>query len=405
MLRSSRLGEYVELVVLFFIQGAALAMWVVPLSNVLNAHGLGHIKPYAFAATSIAAFISPLIFGAIADRQASPVKVLRWLSLATAASMALASTAIKHQAGTWVVLACIQLHSLCSSPTWSISSAVVFARLTDARKEFGPIRAMATIGWMAGCLVVSLLSADSSTMSGYGGSVAWLLVCGLTFFLPAAVPKPPQHLTWHQRLGLDALSLLKIRDHRVVFITTILFSIPLAAFYPYAPLHLRDLGFTSLSAWMSLGQVPEIFAMFGLGALLLKWRLKWIFSLGLGFGVLRFAFSALNTPNWLLLGVLLHGASFTFVFITAQIYLDQRVDNQWRARAQALLSVVNGGVGNLLGYLGTGWWFTTCTQAPGTRWPLFWTGLAIAVSAVFAFFLIAYRGKGVAPEKALGASA
>ena len=31
-----------------------------------------------------------LIFGAMADRHASPVKVLRWLSLATAAAMALA---------------------------------------------------------------------------------------------------------------------------------------------------------------------------------------------------------------------------------------------------------------------------------------------------------------------------
>src|SRR5258708_21406125 len=94
VLRTIRKAEYAELMALFFIQGAALGMWVVPLSRVLDAHGLHAIKPYAFAASALAAFVSPLIFGAMADRHASPVNVLRWLSLATAAAMALASTAI-----------------------------------------------------------------------------------------------------------------------------------------------------------------------------------------------------------------------------------------------------------------------------------------------------------------------
>ena len=79
-----------------------MSMWFVPLSTVLDAHGLHAIKPYAFATSALAAFVSPLIFGAMADRQASPVKVLRGLSLATAAAMALASTAIKLELSPWV---------------------------------------------------------------------------------------------------------------------------------------------------------------------------------------------------------------------------------------------------------------------------------------------------------------
>ena len=138
MLRTIRKAEYAELVGLFFLQGAALGMWLVPLSTVLDAHGLGAIKPLAFAATALASFVSPLIFGAMADRHASPVKVLRGLSLATAASMALASTSIQMGWNPWVVLGLIQLHALCSSPTFSIASTIVFARLTDAQKEFGP---------------------------------------------------------------------------------------------------------------------------------------------------------------------------------------------------------------------------------------------------------------------------
>ena len=395
VLRTIRKAEYAELVALFFLQGAALGMWFVPLSTVLDAHGLRAIKPFAFAATALASFISPLIFGAMADRQASPVKVLRGLSLATAAAMVLASTGIKLAWNPWLVLGLIQLHALCSSPTFSISSAIVFARLADAQKEFGPIRAMATLGWMSGCWVVSALGADTSALAGYSGAAMWILVAGFTFFLPKLeTPRSAEHLTWHERLGLDALTLLKNPDHRVVFITCALFCIPLAGFYPFAPPHLRQLGLVHTSAWMTLGQVTEIIAMFSLGTLLLRWRLKWIFACGLGFGVLRFSLGAINGTTWVLAGVLLHGCSYTLVLITAQIYLDQRVDASWRARAQALLSLMNGGVGNLLGFLGTGWWFSACTHSSATQWSLFWGGLAAAVGLVMVYFLSAYHGIG-----------
>ena len=179
----------------------------------------------------------------------------------------------------------------------------------------------------------------------------------------------------------------------MVFITTTLFNIPLCAFYPYAPTHLRDLGFTHTSAWMSLGQSTEIIAMFGLAWLLVSWRLKWIFACGLAFGVARFALSAFNTTDLLLLGITLHGASFVLVFITAQIYLDHQIDPAWRSRAQALLTLLNGGVGNLIGYLGCGWWFNVCTPPRGTHWPVFWGGLAATVAAVLVYFLTAYDGK------------
>lgn len=390
--------EYLELVALFFLQGAALGMWFVPLSTVLEAHGLHSIRPYAFAASALAAFVSPLIFGAMADRHASPVKVLRGLSFATAAMMAIVGTAIQSHINPWLVLALIQLQALCSSPTWSISSAIIFARLADASKEFGPIRAMGTLGWMAGCWFVSLLNADASTSATFSAAVTWLMVCAFTFFLPqVAAAKVVERLSLAQRFGLDALTLLRNRDHRVVFIMLVLVSIPFAAFYPYAPPHLRELGLQHTSAWMTLGQVTELIAMFCLGALLLKWRLKWIFACGLGIGVARFAFSAINTRTGLLLGLLLHGASFTLIFITAQIYLELRVDSAWRARAQALLSLISGGVGNLLGYLGTAVWFGASTQLSGTRWSLFWGGLGAAVVVVLIYFLAAYRGRGTQP--------
>jgi len=394
MLRTLRKAEYAELMILFFIQAAAMAIWFVPLGTILDAHRMQPIKPFAFAATAVAAFISPLMFGAMADRHVPPAKVLRWLAFATGVTMTAIATAIRAGWNPWLVLALIQIFSLSYAPMFSISTALVLARLENAQKEFGPVRALATLGWMGGALLIGLLDLDRSALTEYLGAVVWLLVAAFTYFLPALeIPKSAEHLSWHERLGLDALTLLKDRDARVVFITTTLFNIPLCAFYPYAPTQLHDLGFAHTSAWMSLAQITEIIAMFSLAWLLLNWRLKWIFACGLGFGVLRFALSGMNTKISLLLGVSLHGTSYVLVFITAQIYLNQRIDAAWRSRAQALLTLLNGGVGSLLGYLGSGWWFNACTPARHTHWPQFWWVLSAMIAAVLVYFLSAFRGR------------
>lgn len=384
-----------RLATLYFLHGAALSMWFVPLTTVLDAHGFGSIKPLAFACSAVAAFVSPLIFGALADRQVAPARVLRGLAVATGLAMALASTAIHLRAPAWLVLALIQLHALCSAPTFSLSSTIILAGLQDSRREFGPLRALATLGWMAGCWVVSALKADASALSGFAGAVTWMVLAGFTYALPAIeLPPPAGRLNWTQRLGLDALGLLRHHDHRVVYLMVALFAVPIAAFYPYSPPHLRDLGLTRTSAWMTLGQVTEVLAMLVLGYLFAHWRLKWIFTAGLVFGVARFALCALNDRLWILAGVTLHGASFTLVVITAQIYLDTRVDPAWRARAQALLTLLTSGAGYLVGYLGNGWWFAFNTRGGATNWSVFWAGLAAAMGVVLGYFVSAYRGVG-----------
>jgi len=392
--KTNQRGEHAELAALFFLHGMAMAMWFVPLTTVLEAHGLGSIRPFAFATSAVAAFVSPLLFGAMADRHVGPIRVLRWLALATAIAMTLASTAIKLDWSSGIVLALIQVHALVAAPTWSLTTTVVLARLADSQREFGPLRAMATLGWMAGCWLVSALNADASPLAGYAGAVVWLSVCAVTFVLKGvAPPMSSEHLTIRQRLGLDALGLFKHPDHRAVFITAALAAIPLAAFYPFTPPNLRDLGLKHTSAWMSLGQITEIVAMFSLGSLLANWRLKWIFAAGLGAALLRYVFCAVGGIPWVLAGVTLHGFAFTLFFVTAPVYLDGRVAPAWRARAQALMFLMNSGVGNLLGYLGAGWWFERCQQPEGTQWQMFWGGLAGAVAIVLIYFLATYRGQ------------
>lgn len=394
MQRKTQAVEIAELAALLFLHAMALGAWLVPLGTVLDAHGYQAIKPLAFATSAIAAFVSPLFFAAIADRHVAPVRVLSWLTAATSASMALAAAAIQWKLHPWLVLALIQFQSLCSAPTWGITSAIVLGRLSNSGNQFGPMRAMGTLGWMVGCWVVSILRVDTSTTACYIAASIWLAVAVFARWLPGVPPpKSAEKLSITQRLGLDALGLLKVRDHRVVFFTAALLAVPFAAFYPFTPTHLRYLGLERTSAWMTLGQVSEIFAMVTLARMLGRWRLKWTIAAGLMFGFFRYALCTLDARAWVLAGVALHGFAYTFVFITAQIYMDQRIDSAWRVRAQALLMLMIAGVGNLAGYLGTGAWFQASQHAGIHQWPMFWGGLAVAVAAVLVYFLVSYRGQ------------
>jgi MFS family permease len=369
-------------------------MWQVCFGNVLKAHALDRFIPYAYACLAISAFISPMFVGALADQRIAPARLLRWLSAASGLFLALVFAAIDRGWGPWWMLAFVQGHALCASPTMSLLTSIVFARLREPHREFGPLRAWATFGWIVAGLVVSwVLDADASTGSGYAAAATFGGVALFTFFIPVV---PPNELklarSWRDVFGLEALELFRDRDHRVVFLTAAFYNAPLAAFYPFTPIHLRAAGVEHATAAMALGQVTEVLAMLALASLITRVRLKCLFLLGISAGVLRYGLFALNSRTWLLVGITLHGLAYTLYFVTAQLYLEHRVEPRLRARAQALLALMIGGFGNLFGYLGSGWWRQLCEHGTDAQWPLFWGGLCAATAAVLVYFTVSYTG-------------
>jgi len=389
----SRNSEMARLIGLFFIHGMALGMWFVPLSTLLPAYGLEAYKPYIYATGAISAFISPLIFGALADQRFAPATLLRWLSVASAVCLLFTSLAIEKGWGVTWILILFQLHALCVTPSWSLSTTLVLARLDNAAREFGPIRACGTFGWIVGCWVVSyVLQSDRSIITGYTAAAVWLLVAASTYMVPSVSPSAPtSKRSWKEALGLDAWRLLKNRNHCVVFVTAALYNISLAAFYPYTPLHLEALGFEKTSAIMTLGQVTEIIAMLGLAWVMGRFRIKTLFLAGIGFGAFRYALCMLDNQPSLLIGIALHGFAFTLFFITVPIYLDREVATHYRARAQALFTLMFGGFGNLFGYLGSGWFFAKTTTGNHTNWQYFWGGMSAIAALVFVIFALTFR--------------
>jgi nucleoside transporter len=387
--------EHARLCALFFLHAHALGLWGVNFSNVLKAYGFERIVPFAFACSSIAALISPLAVGALADQRMAPERVLRWLGTGSAIFLVLLYYGIGQRWHVGWILVLAQVHALWSVPTFGLTTSLILSRLHDQRANFGPVRLWATLGWMSAGWVVSwVLQADASTLSGFAASAVWLLTVSFCFTLPPSKPNGARRRhSVREIFGLDALQLLRHHDHGIVFITAALLNMVLAVFYPFTPLHLEDLGVGHVTAVMSVGQITEGFAMLGLAALMQRFRLKWVFLSGIGVGVMRYALFALNTKAAVIAGIFLHGFCFTLFVITAQIYLERRVDSSLRARAQALLTLMMSGFGNLAGTLGGGWWRASCQQSGHTDWRTFWLGMTIATAGVMIFFALAYRGQ------------
>ena len=382
----------------FFLISAAPGMWFPVLPNILNTQGIGWVLPYAFAVGPFVALFSPLIFGSMADYRFSAQKLVGSLSILGAGFLGMAFWALHMGWGPWWYLAFQVFNALLGAPMWALLSTVTLANVDDAQKKFPLFRVWGSIGWVAAGLSVSLMEWDSSPLAGVAAAGVRVLF-GLTcYMMPDTPPRGKLEVgrsNWRKNLGLDALVLFKDTPMRVFLLTALFFTIPLGAFYMYAPIQLKELGDSHPAASMTLGQITEIFAMLVLGWLMARGRLKWVLVLALVLGLARYLLFAISGWSggllWMWLGIAMHGPCYTFFFITGQVLVDRRVDPAMRGQAQALLGTIDGGIGCLLGSLFCGWYYAG-TQHLTHNWVFFWGSLALVVLMCTLYFTAGFGG-------------
>ena len=386
--------------VVFFFHGMTPGFWLPALTNILGARGLGDWVPAVFVVQPVCALISPLIGGALADQRVPADRLFAWSSLIGSLALLAAFGSLDanwHPA--WFV-GLLGLGSLLSGPTWGLLATISLTNLSHGERQFPLVRVGATLGWVAGGLMTSyVLMADTSPLAGYASAVTRFLTGALAFLLPHTPPLGTS-TSLKSRLGLDAFSLLKQRDHWVFFLVTGLFSIPITAFYMYAPEFLKVLGDKHPSGTMTIAQVLEVGGMLLVGAVMTRFRVKTVLCWALGLSVLRFAMSAGAGAGlsgaiwWHIAGVALHGVCYTFYFITAQVFLDRRVEPGLKGQVQGLLAMVSGGLGPLIGAVVCGWLRRSCVAENGAGWDWFWGILAAMIAGCFAIFVMLYKGRG-----------
>jgi len=390
-----------SLCVLFCMHAAAMAAYAVPFPNVLKSHGLSDWAFLAVSTGSIASFISPMFAASLADRRIAPERLLAALTFLSGSLLALVHASVHFHWGPQWFLGLMMAYALSNAPGFSLVTSIVLSRLSDARREFAPIRVWATWGWMAASFIVSrCLHLDQSPIAGYIGAAIFLAESLFCLSLKPTHPPPGRApRRWRDVMGWDALPLLRHPDHRLIFLTSAAFSAVMSTLYVHTVPHLSAGGDPTPAATMSLAQLCEGIAMLGISGLLLRFRIKWLLIAGLSLGILRYLLLATDYRPAMIASVALHGPLFVLFYMTSQIYLELRIDPAIRAQSQALLSIMNNGIGNLSGYLAIELWHRHCLLPDGaTNWPRFWSYLAAAATLLTTAFATLYRGQPRSPH-------
>ncbi len=387
-----------RLSVMFFLTGMSPGFYVPVLTNILLGAGLdsGQLQ-WAWLAFPLAAMVSPLWVGALADNRFAAQRLLGWTCIVSALLLAAAFVTLDAGLGPWWFIVLFFVSSAVGAPMWSTLAVICMRHLRRSEREFPIVRLGGTLGWLAAGYVTSLvLNADASPLAGYAAA-AIRLVGGLVAFGLPDTPPPGRSRSLRTLMGLDAFRLLRERDHAVFFATTALLSMPLVAFYMWLPRHLRDLGDPHVAATMAMGQLSEIVAMLLMAALMSRFRVKTLLLAALSLSTLRYAFFAWSgfsgERTGLLIGIALHGLCYTLYFITAQLFLDRRVEPAMRGQAQGLLSLVANGVGSLLGTIGVRMWHDHAVLGGNGGWAIYWVVLGGAILAITTAFGLLYQGR------------
>ena len=385
--------------IVFFFQGMSMGCWLPALTNILRSSGLGWWVPVVFVVSPVCALFSPIIGGTLADQRMSANRLFVGVSVICSVLLTGAFACLSAGLHPMWFVSLFGLYALFSGPSWGVLTTISLTHLSHGERLYPLVRVGATFGWVAGGLVTSfVLHADASPVAGYAAGFSSLVAGLLGLLLPHTPPlgrgKPLKSM-----LGLGAFVLMKQRDHRVFFIVTALFSVPLSAFYMYGPEFLKVLGDAHPAGTMTVAQVVEVVCMLFVGAIMVRYRVKVVLLWALGLSVVRFGLSAnagiTGDVSWHVGGIALHGICYTLYFVTAQVFLDRRVDPGMKGQAQGLLAMVSGGIGPLVGALVCGAVRGTVVSENGEGWAVFWGILAAMIGVCFVGFAIFYQGQAV----------
>ncbi|MDO4570990.1 MAG: MFS transporter, partial [Planctomycetia bacterium] len=336
---------YVRLAIAYFLQFAIWGSYGFALTGfVANYLGFkGGEVGWIGAAIPIGAIIAPLFVGPIADRYFSAQKVLAFLHFVAGALLIYASFQ-KSFLPMLIAMICV---GACYMPTIALLNSIVFEHIPN-RDNAPRVFMFGTIGWIAVVLFIQAFFGAGKTNGFFHVAASCCFILGVyALTLPNT---PPKGATDGDVMGLKAFSLFK-KPGFTAFIVMLLFAgIPACGLYFTAcvPM-LMQRGYPAPLALTTLNQLSEVFFMALLPFFVARIGLKNVLLLGIAAWFLRYACFIEGAFTFAIVGLLLHGLAYAFIYVAAYMYGDKVAPPEMKASVQSLLAFLVLGVGQVCG--------------------------------------------------------
>ncbi|HEU4418904.1 MAG TPA: MFS transporter [Planctomycetota bacterium] len=381
---------FLMMVLQFFIWGA----WLPLVFGYIDSLGFSKGEQAAILdAFPIAAIVGMVFSNQFADRNFAAEKFLAVSHLI--GGLAMLGLGFTREFWPFVIL--MYLHCLVYVPTISITNAIAFTHLKDAKREFGLVRMGGTIGWILAAWPFAFVFVDWQAVAAANpqGLVNWLgealahpltgdaakaatkwtfvvaggasmLLAALALGLPHTPPRATESLAWAK-----AFRLLRHPFVLVLWVVAFADSFVHNCYFNWTGTFLGSAQVGIPSNWimpvMSIGQVAEILTMAALGAVLARLGWRWTMVVGvLGHAARFFVFAHFPQHAWLVVVInVLHGICYAFFFATVYIFVDTYLPKDIRSSAQGLFNLMILGGGALVANT----WCGTIKDAYTTRTP------------------------------------
>ena len=355
---------------LYFALGAVTPMISLYLLNYL--HFSGKQTGLILSVSAVSALVSPLVSSFLADRVLPAERLFGYCLLIGGTMMG-----VLYQTHSFTAfLVGYFFYMVAAGPAVTLSNTIIFHKIRD-RREYGQIRAWGTAGWIAVAWVFGWLwlrGADGQTIPDRMPDALLLssiFAIGLglwSFTLPASIElkrngKP-------EFIPRSALAVARQPAFIGLAVITLMANIT-DRFYYYAAGKFLVQGCgvkeSNMMPMLSIGQIPEVFAMALLGRLTTRLGLLPVMLLGAGCNIARYVFFIFGNGSTLatVAGIFMHGLAYAFFFSTVFILLDSLTEKESRAGVHQLFTLCYSGSGGVLGSWIAGFSTDACMNADG----------------------------------------
>lgn len=316
-------------------------------------------------------FVAPL-WGGLADATHQHRNLLR---LAIVGAL-LAVLALAYTRDFTRLIIVVVIYALFTAPLIPFIDNAAMNVLGARRDQYGKLRLWGAVGWGLAAAATGWLVERYGLSWAFSAYVALMLLClAVVWQLPAS--RAALGLTF----GHSLRRLLRNRSWVLFLVTAVVCGMCLAMLNSFLLLYLSRMhaSETLIGLSLTIATLTELPVMFFADRLLRRWGARSLLSAAMVlYGLRAFAYSFANVP-WLVLVIqLLHGPTFSVLWVSGVSHASELAPEGLGATAQGMFSSVLIGLGSGLGAVIGGWLFDQFGAAAMFRF----AGVAVIMGAL-----------------------